>query len=92
MLVLVPIGSDWLWPDMFAGQGFNADFGPLNLSSVCRYCRVLDAKLKDSKQPGENNRYIYLYFYIHICVAITHYFIRICYDHRLLLLTTNTYY
>lgn len=28
-------------------EPFFADFGPLNLSSVTRYCRALDAKLKD---------------------------------------------
>jgi len=31
----------------FVYEPFFADFGPLNLSSVCRYCRIMDAKLKD---------------------------------------------
>jgi len=32
----------------FVYEPFFADFGPLNLSSVTRYCRVLDNKLKDA--------------------------------------------
>jgi len=31
----------------FVYEPFFADFGPLNLSSVCSYCRLLDAKFKD---------------------------------------------
>jgi len=31
----------------FVYEPFFADFGPLNLSSVTRYCRILEAKLKD---------------------------------------------
>jgi cell division cycle 14 len=43
----------------FVYEPFFADFGPLNLSSVCRYCRILDAKLKD---PGCSDKRI-----IHFC-------------------------
>jgi len=31
----------------FVYEPFSADFGPLNLSCVCRYCRILDSMLKD---------------------------------------------
>jgi cell division cycle 14 len=31
----------------FVYEPFFADFGPLNLSCVCRYCRILDSMLKD---------------------------------------------
>eukprot|EP00746_Dinoflagellata_sp_MGD_P147124 gnl/MRDRNA2_/MRDRNA2_79506_c0_seq1.p1 gnl/MRDRNA2_/MRDRNA2_79506_c0~~gnl/MRDRNA2_/MRDRNA2_79506_c0_seq1.p1 ORF type:complete len:485 (+),score=79.40 gnl/MRDRNA2_/MRDRNA2_79506_c0_seq1:84-1538(+) len=30
-------------------EPFHKDFGPLNLSMTCRYCRLLDSKLKDPR-------------------------------------------
>lgn len=37
----------------FVYEPFFADFGPLNLSCVTRYCRLLDATLKDPELAGK---------------------------------------
>ena len=39
--------------DVLVYDPYYGDFGPLNIAQVCRYCRMLDHKIKDAQLQGK---------------------------------------